>query len=472
MIRSGLKAACGFGATAAAIAVFGAAPASAQNAAPVCPADHPVTAVSGVSTPINGQCDDPDDGPQPLSYAVVDWPDYGSLGGSPSGQASYRSYTPYDQTSDSFTYYATDGAAQSAVSTVSITIDPPPAGNQPPHCPESDAFVEEDSTVTLSGNCVDPDGDPVSYLLAPPSPTKGTLTALSASSVRYDPSVPGPDSDQFGYSASDPFSPPTNVVVDIDILAAGTDTFETAPDATDTEQYVASVDSPNGGPVNIDRRTTTATPPTGYFMLNEEFDIQAPDATAADPLILSFTFDQSVAIGTLAVMRNGTEVQPCTGAGATPDPCLETPIVAEPDGDHRVTVRTSQASIWTFATKPDPPHAYGFGGFEPPVDDRPALNGAKGGSAVPIKFTLGEDAGDDPFAPGYPKSQQVACGTGGDVPGADPVSAPGASGLKHDGSHYHLNWKTAKSYAGSCRQLVLRFDDPAATTARADFKFK
>jgi hypothetical protein len=146
-------------------------------------------------------------------------------------------------------------------------------------------------------------------------------------------------------------------------------------------------------------------------------------------------------------------------------------VVEEADGDNRVTVRTSQASIWTFAIQPEPPHEYGFDGFEPPVGDRPAENAANAGSTVPVKFSLGEDAGDDPFAAGFPKSEEVDCGSSADAAGADPVSSPGASGLKHDGAGYRLNWKTQKEWAGTCRQLVLRFDDEASSTVRADFRF-
>lgn len=46
-------------------------------------------------------------------------------------------------------------------------------------------------------------------------------------------------------------------------------------------------------------------------------------------------------------------VEDCTGAAgvATPDPCLEDSVI-EPDGDLRLTVLTTAASLWNFGVKP------------------------------------------------------------------------------------------------------------------------
>jgi hypothetical protein len=455
------------------LAIFGAAPASAQNVAPTCPANYEVTAPVGVNTPIIGQCSD-EDGPAPLNYTVTDWPDHGSLGGSSDGNGVYRPFAPFIYPTDSFEYYASDGVDESPVSTVTITIEPPPAGNQAPFCPNSDAFVEDDSTVVLAGNCVDPEHDPITYGLTAPSPTKGSLSIVSASSVLYDPfpTTVGPTTDQFGYTARDDFHSPETVVVDIDILPAGATTFASAPEATDTEQYVAEVQSPNGGPVNIDRRPTNAVPPDdGFSMLGEEFDIDAPNATFANPLRLTFTFDQSVPTDNLTVFRDGAEVQPCTSpADATPDPCYEP--IEEAGGDVSVTVRTSHASIWTFATKPEPPRAYDFRGFL--LHEHPRLNTVKAGSTVPVIWRIAGREGPDVLAPGYPKSQGIACNSTGAVPGNESTQALSILdplyvrplGL------YAYGWKTKRAWDNTCRQFVLKFNDPAASEARANFKFK
>ena len=51
------------------------------------------------------------------------------------------------------------------------------------------------------------------------------------------------------------------------------------------------------------------------------------------------------------------------------------------------------------------------------------------------------------------------------------LSAATTSGLKYDAvaDQYHYNWKTEKSFAGSCRQLVVKLAD--GTSHRANFAF-
>jgi hypothetical protein len=116
--------------------------------------------------------------------------------------------------------------------------------------------------------------------------------------------------------------------------------------------------------------------------------------------------------------------------------------------------------------------AYSFAGFFSPVDNLPMLNTVRAGQAIPVKFSLGGDQGLDIFAPGYPKVQQIACDRS--VPGdaIEETVTAGSSGLQYDPATqtYTYVWKTQKSWAGSCRQLVLRLAD--ATDHIANFKFK
>ena len=456
-----------------AMAAFGAAPAQA-NTAPDCPS-YSITVPQNGSYALTPQCSDPDVPAQQLSYSLVQFPEFGTVSAqNASGNATYIPYTGYAGT-DSFKYRASDGQDQSAVATVSITVTGTMT-NQPPSCPDADAYVIQGQTVDLSGNCEDPEDNPVQYLLTAPNPTKGSLQILSTSSVRYrpfdPPTVVAPASDAFGYTARDQLHPRQTIVVDISILPAGSTTFPPVPEeATPTEPLQASVITPSAPAtgVNIDRRPTTTEPEDGFYLLGEEFDITAPPASDTDPMKLVFTIDGEIDIGGLEILRDGEQVAgECTHATwAQPDPCME-PIDSS-SGDHVITVRTSHASVWNFAI---PEYVVEFGGFEPPVSGRPGVNSAKAGSNVPVKFTLGADEGDEPFAAGYPKSQEVECGSGADVAGSASISSPGASGLTHDGASYQVNWKTEKSWAGTCRQLVLRFGDQAGTTVRADFAFK
>ncbi len=115
---------------------------------------------------------------------------------------------------------------------------------------------------------------------------------------------------------------------------------------------------------------------------------------------------------------------------------------------------------------------YHFGGFQQPVDARPTLNQMKAGAAVPVKFSLGGNQGLSIFAAGYPRSQVIACDGTANVDGIEQTVTAGGSSLSYDPSTdtYSYVWKTDKSWAGACRQLVLAFAD--GSVQRANFKFK
>jgi hypothetical protein len=125
----------------------------------------------------------------------------------------------------------------------------------------------------------------------------------------------------------------------------------------------------------------------------------------------------------------------------------------------------------TFEIQPVAP-TYSFGGFQQPVDARPTLNSMKAGVAVPVKFSLGGDRGLDIFSDGYPRSESIACDSSADVDGIEQTVAAGGSALTFDAltDLYSYVWKTDKTWAGKCRQLVLAFSD--GSVARANFKFK
>jgi hypothetical protein len=115
---------------------------------------------------------------------------------------------------------------------------------------------------------------------------------------------------------------------------------------------------------------------------------------------------------------------------------------------------------------------YQFLGFFSPVDNLPTLNAAKGGSAIPAKFSLGGDQGLDIFAPGYPKSQKIHCDTSVPLDTIEETVTAGSSSLSYaaGADQYHYVWKTEKAWAGTCRQLILRLND--STDHVANFKFK
>jgi hypothetical protein len=127
---------------------------------------------------------------------------------------------------------------------------------------------------------------------------------------------------------------------------------------------------------------------------------------------------------------------------------------------------TSAASTWTFGT------TYRFTGFFSPVDNPPTINTGRAGRAIPVKFSLGGAFGLYVLASGYPKSQRVVCDTGAPADEIEETVGAGASSLTYDAAsgNYSYTWKTLSSWAGTCRQLVVRLAD--GTEHVASFKLR
>jgi hypothetical protein len=116
---------------------------------------------------------------------------------------------------------------------------------------------------------------------------------------------------------------------------------------------------------------------------------------------------------------------------------------------------------------------YAFSGFKPPVNNRPTVNTANAGRAIPVKFSLGGNQGLDIFEPGSPRVQRIDCATGAPVDEIETLAdTPGASTLTYDSGSdtYQYVWKTDKAWAGTCRRLVLGLND--SSDHGADFRFR
>jgi hypothetical protein len=131
--------------------------------------------------------------------------------------------------------------------------------------------------------------------------------------------------------------------------------------------------------------------------------------------------------------------------------------------------------IWSRALSPDEVLAqsqYAFRGFFSPINKAPTLNSAKGGSAIPVKFSLTGNFGLGIMAAGSPSSRKVTCATGVPVDAIEETVSAGNSSLQYDasGDQYSYVWKTDKSWGGTCRELDVRLDDGSSHTAVFQFK--
>lgn len=111
---------------------------------------------------------------------------------------------------------------------------------------------------------------------------------------------------------------------------------------------------------------------------------------------------------------------------------------------------------------------YGFVGFEPPVTTG-TPNVAKAGQTIPLKFKITDHAGSPVTDLTDVAVTSVTCGPG--APGDQTEEhSSGGSGLQNLGDgRYQFNWKTPKTYAGSCKTMQLRLGEGGTQTAEFHF---
>jgi len=115
---------------------------------------------------------------------------------------------------------------------------------------------------------------------------------------------------------------------------------------------------------------------------------------------------------------------------------------------------------------------YVFTGFFSPVANLPTFNSVKAGQTIAVKFSLNGNQGLGIMAAGFPASQPINCDSSAPLSELEGTETSGGSTLTYDSGsgQYHYNWKTEKSWAGTCRLLNVKLIDGTEHTAL--FKFK
>jgi Domain of unknown function (DUF4082) len=114
--------------------------------------------------------------------------------------------------------------------------------------------------------------------------------------------------------------------------------------------------------------------------------------------------------------------------------------------------------------------SYSYTGFFQPVDND-ALNKAKAGSAIPVKFSLGGDEGLGILNAGYPKVTPIACDASEEVDAIEETVPASVSGLTYDPytDQYVYVWKTNKAWGGKCYRFDLGLNDGSSHTFDVQF---
>lgn len=132
----------------------------------------------------------------PLTYTVLTQPAHGTL----AGTAPNLTYTPdlNFNGSDSFTFKANDGTADSNTATVTVNITPV---NDAPVCLNVDLVTDEDAIGQVAASCTDVENDPLTYSIVN-QPGSGSAS-VTGSVLEYVPPANFNGSTAFTYKASD-----------------------------------------------------------------------------------------------------------------------------------------------------------------------------------------------------------------------------------------------------------------------------
>jgi hypothetical protein len=305
------------------------------------------------------------------------------------------------------------------------------APNNAPSCDGGEFALLAGETLQLP--CTDPDSGQTLTFSTVAVPLHGSMSGAGL----YTPNPGYLGFDTFSYFATDG-SLDSGVVTakvlmaEVSQLVAAGGSVSTGSDATPADPIATTVNSPVAGTVAVTSLPLAGDPPAGYVVLGQEIDIAAPDATAENPLTITFrvaegTVDPSV----LTILRNGVAVPPC-GSPPSPNPtCMVAPPAAAGDGDLLVTVFTTQASTWLVTA----PIGTLRGAFRAPIDGGNMINQAKVGRVVPVKVAL--SVGGTPVRFG---DVRLASFTGSACSGgiADPVNVY-AAGQANAGNSFRFD---------------------------------
>jgi len=117
---------------------------------------------------------------------------------------------------------------------------------------------------------------------------------------------------------------------------------------------------------------------------------------------------------------------------------------------------------------------YHFLGFFQPIDNA-AINIAKSGSTIPVKWALTDANGNYIFDLSAFKSLSsriISCNSGEPTDVIEETISSGGSVLRYDisANQFIYNWATIKSWSGTCRRISLSLND--GVTYIADFRFR
>ena len=217
------------------------------NDAPVAIEDAyvvPVNATLTVNSASGTLANDSDGNGDSLTAAIVTQPSNGVLTLNADGSFAYTPNADFHGT-DTFTYIANDGTADSAETTVTIAVNTSAGTVADGYSMDEDGSLTVDSASGVLSNDSDTDGDTLSATLAT-APVHGTLVFSGDGSFNYTPTADFSGTDEFTYVADDGFGDSVETTVTITVNAVNDLPVAVTDSYSVDEDNVLTVDAATG----------------------------------------------------------------------------------------------------------------------------------------------------------------------------------------------------------------------------------
>jgi hypothetical protein len=279
---------------------------------------------SAVTIAVLSNDSDPDG--DKLSVVGLTQPTSGTVVLNADGTIKYTPKASFNGT-DTFTYNASDGSAQSSAATVTVKTNAPPAAANDSATTIQDVPV----TVAVLANDTDSNGDALS-VTALTQPANGTADLNSTGTVTYTPKAGFAGTDTFTYRASDGLSQSNAASVTVQVTAAPGSGPTAASDSASTNRNqaviiavlandvdpaghgvtVANLSAPASGKAALNPDGTVTYIPNAGFVGTDRFTYRAFDGMAySAPATVSVTVVNRPPVGSgdAASTSEGTAVR-------------------------------------------------------------------------------------------------------------------------------------------------------------------